>query len=113
MSTHPGGGVNVNLPASAWATLPALSHATASSPVRAHAFRFTRGSLHGTGADARAATVNRLGSRAQPIESGLQPLVSYLVRSTPSENVRVSTSFRFTQLSRAVKNGVPPPNRTG
>lgn len=35
------------------------------------------------------------------------------VRSTPSGNVRVSTRFRFTQLSRAVKNGVPPPTRTG
>src|SRR3954465_9052391 len=31
----------------------------------------------------------------------------------PSGNVRVSTRFRFTQLSRAVKNGVPPPTRTG
>src|SRR4051794_5834695 len=45
--------------------------------------------------------------------SGTQRLVSYLVRSTPSGNVRVSTRFRFTQLSRAVKNGVPPPTRTG
>src|SRR2546429_2808949 len=45
--------------------------------------------------------------------SGIQCLVSYLVRSTPSGNVRVSTRFRFTQLSRAVKNGVPPPTRTG
>src|SRR4051794_32268935 len=45
--------------------------------------------------------------------SGIQRLVSYLVRSTPSGNVRVSTRFRFTQLSRAVKNGVPPPTRTG
>src|SRR3954469_8449949 len=45
--------------------------------------------------------------------SGTQCLVSYLVRSTPSGNVRVSTRFRFTQLSRAVKNGVPPPTRTG
>src|SRR5690348_5142816 len=43
----------------------------------------------------------------------IQRLVSYLVRSTPSGNVRVSTRFRFTQLSRAVKNGVPPPTRTG
>src|SRR6185503_4223268 len=42
-----------------------------------------------------------------------QRLVSYLVRSTPSVNVRVSTRSRFTQLSRAVKNGVPPPTRTG
>src|ERR1700716_3714220 len=32
--------------------------------------------------------------------SGIQRLVSYLVRSTPSGNVRVSTRFRFTQLSR-------------
>src|ERR1700693_5477103 len=44
---------------------------------------------------------------------GTQRLVSYLVRTTPSGNVRVSTRFRFTQLSRAVKNGVPPPTRTG
>src|SRR5919112_2309338 len=45
--------------------------------------------------------------------SGTQRLVSYLVRSTPSGNVRVSTRLRFTQLSRAVKNGVPPPTKTG
>src|SRR5207247_6163445 len=38
-------------------------------------------------------------------------LVSYLVRTTPPGNVRVSTRFRFTQLSSAVKNGVPPPTR--
>src|ERR1700738_4513982 len=50
--------------------------------------------------------------RADP-RSGTQRLVSYLVRSTPSGNGRVSTRFRFTQLSRAVKNGVPPPTRTG
>jgi len=43
--------------------------------------------------------------------SCIQRLVSYLVRSTPSGSVRVSTRFRFTQLSRAVKNGVPPPHR--
>src|SRR5260221_10873515 len=40
-----------------------------------------------------------------------QRLVSYLVRTTPPGNVRVSTRFRFTQLSSAVKNGVPPPTR--
>src|SRR4030081_4160446 len=51
-------------------------------------------------------------ARADPT-SGIQRLVSYLVRSTPSGNVRVSTRLRFTQLSRAVKNGVPPPTRTG
>src|SRR5215218_1650367 len=51
-------------------------------------------------------------ARADPM-SGTQCLVSYLVRSTPSGNVRVSTRVRFTQLSRAVKNGVPPPTRTG
>src|SRR2546427_3071857 len=51
-------------------------------------------------------------ARADP-RSGIQRLVSYLVRSTPSGNVRVSTRFRFTQLSRVVKNGVPPPTRTG
>src|SRR5204863_4836751 len=51
-------------------------------------------------------------ARADP-RPGTQRLVSYLVRSTPSGNVRVSTRFRFTQLSRAVKNGVPPPTRTG
>src|SRR4029450_11513243 len=42
-----------------------------------------------------------------------QRLVSYLVRTTPPGNVRVSTRFRFTQLSSAVKNGVPPPTSTG
>src|SRR4029453_7089241 len=40
-----------------------------------------------------------------------QRLVSYLVRTTPPGNVRVSTRFSFTQLSSAVKNGVPPPTR--
>ena len=40
-------------------------------------------------------------------------LVSYLVRTTPPGSVRVSTRFRFTQLSSEVKNGVPPPTRTG
>src|ERR1700759_520814 len=56
--------------------------------------------------------LGRPGVRADP-SSGIQRLVSYLVRSTPSGNVRVSTRFRFTQLSRAVKNGVPPPTKTG
>ena len=51
------------------------------------------------------------GARADP-RSVIQRLVSYLVWSTPPGNVRVSTRFRFTQLSRAVKNGVPPPSRT-
>src|SRR3982074_2259221 len=51
-------------------------------------------------------------ARADPT-SGTQRLVSYLVSTTPSGNVRVSTRLRFTQLSRAVKNGVPPPTRTG
>src|SRR5438128_10284945 len=56
--------------------------------------------------------VVRGSTRADP-RSGTQRLVSYLVRSTPSGNVRVSTRVMFTQLSRAVKNGVPPPTRTG
>src|SRR4030081_4119870 len=51
-------------------------------------------------------------ARADPT-SGTQRLVAYLVSTTPSGNVRVSTRLRFTQLSRAVKNGVPPPTRTG
>src|SRR3982074_2640550 len=51
-------------------------------------------------------------ARADPT-SGTQRLFSYLVSTTPSGNVRVSTRLRFTQLSRAVKNGVPPPTRTG
>lgn len=42
-----------------------------------------------------------------------QRLVSYLVRTTPPGKVRVSTRFRFTQLSSAVQNGVPPPTMTG
>ena len=46
-------------------------------------------------------------------ESRAHRLVSYLVRTTPPGNVRVSTRFRFTQLSSAVKNGVPPPTSTG
>src|SRR3954470_9469298 len=49
----------------------------------------------------------------QVTRTALQRLVSYLVSTTPSGNVRVSTKVRFTQLSRAVKNGVPPPTRTG
>ena len=40
-------------------------------------------------------------------------LVSYLVRTTPPGKVRVSTRFRFTQLSSVVQNGVPPPTMTG
>jgi hypothetical protein len=44
---------------------------------------------------------------------GTQRLVSYLVSSTPSGNARVSTRLRFTQVSKSVKNGVPPPTRTG
>src|SRR3954454_25260352 len=51
-------------------------------------------------------------ARADPT-SGTQRLVSYLVSTTPSGNVRVSTRLRFTRLSTAVKNGVPPPTRTG
>src|SRR3954462_12532642 len=51
-------------------------------------------------------------ARADPA-SGTQRLVSYLVSTTPSGNARVSSRLRFTQLSRAVKNGVPPPTRTG
>src|SRR3954454_6427172 len=51
-------------------------------------------------------------ARADPT-SGIQRLVSYPVKSTPSGNVRVSTKLRFTQWFRAVKNGVPPPTRTG
>src|SRR5438445_552364 len=50
---------------------------------------------------------------ARDSRTGAQRLVSYLVRITPPGNVRVSTRFRFTQLSSAVKNGVPPPTRTG
>src|SRR5215470_951390 len=53
-----------------------------------------------------------LSPRADPTP-GAQRLVSYLVRTTPSGNARVSTRVRFTQLSRAVKNGVPPPSKTG
>src|SRR5215831_2117250 len=61
-----------------------------------------------------SATRSLGGPKPAPIRGrGTQRLVSYLVRSTPSGNVRVSTRFRFTQLSRAVKNGVPPPTRTG
>src|SRR5215831_2913539 len=50
--------------------------------------------------------------RADPTP-GAQRLVSYRVRTTPSGNARVSTRFRFTQLSRFVKNGVPLPTKTG
>ena len=42
-----------------------------------------------------------------------QRLVWYLVSTTSPGKVRVSTRSRFTQLSSAVKNGVPPPTRTG
>jgi hypothetical protein len=45
--------------------------------------------------------------------TGAHRLVSYRVSTMPQGNVRVSTRFRFTQLSRVVKNGVPPPTKTG
>src|SRR5262249_35543868 len=72
-------------------------------------------------ADARSRLWKRLeadavwkrGAGVVDLGSGIQRLVSYLVRSTPSGNVRVSTRFRFTQLSRAVDNGLPPPGRQG
>src|SRR4029453_10093147 len=53
-----------------------------------------------------------LASRAEHLARAHR-LVSYRVSTTPPGNVRVSTRFRFTQLSSAVKNGVPPPTRTG
>ena len=64
------------------------------------------------GRDARERFVQQRDGRTSDA-AWIQRLVSYLVRTTPSGNVRVSTRFRFTQLSRAVKNGVPPPTRTG
>ena len=45
--------------------------------------------------------------------TGAQRLVSYLVSTMPPGKVRVSTRFKLTQLSSAVKNGVPPPTKTG
>jgi hypothetical protein len=57
-------------------------------------------------------TITDLTSRAEHLARA-QRLVSYRVSITPPGNVRVSTRFRFTQLSSAVKNGVPPPTRTG
>src|SRR4051794_30007341 len=51
--------------------------------------------------------------RPRRSDGGTQRLVSYLVRTTPPGNVRVSTRASFTRLSRAVKNGVPPPTKTG
>src|ERR1700722_16632374 len=42
-----------------------------------------------------------------------QRLVWYLVSTMPPGNVRVSTRFKLTQLSSAVKNSVPPPPKTG
>lgn len=65
----------------------------------------------------RGPTIAYSGASAHGSDSGVGPhvhtsrLVSYLVRSTPPGNVRVSTRVRFTQLSRAAKNGVPPPTR--
>jgi hypothetical protein len=53
-----------------------------------------------------------LASRAEHVARAHR-LVSYRVSTTPPGNVRVSTRCRFTQLSSAVKNGVPPPTRTG
>jgi hypothetical protein len=53
-----------------------------------------------------------LASRAEHLARA-HLLVSYRVSTTPPGNVRVSTRFRFTQLSSAVKNGVPPPTSTG
>jgi RNA polymerase sigma-70 factor (TIGR02960 family) len=67
-------------------------------------------------------TVNRMPAVVEYLREHHRPaehvarahrLVSYRVSTTPPGNVRVSTRFRFTQLSSAVKNGVPPPPRTG
>src|SRR5438270_596171 len=67
----------------------------------------------GAAARAGAATITSGLLTLAALRSGIQRLVSYLVRTTPSANVRVSTRVRFTKLSRAVKNGVPPPTKTG
>ena len=61
-------------------------------------------------------TVNRAcssGATSRAYDPTAQRLVSYLVSTMPPGNVRVSTRFKLTQLSSAVKNGVPPPTRTG
>ena len=58
--------------------------------------------------DNRVAANHRSALLARDSRTGAQRLVSYLVRITPQGNVRVSTRFRFPQLSSAVKNGVPP-----
>src|SRR5262249_26950657 len=53
-----------------------------------------------------------LASRAENLARAHR-LASYRVSTTPPGNVRVSTKFRFTPLSSAVKNGGPLPTRPG
>ena len=53
------------------------------------------------------------GATSRAYDPAAQRLVSYLVSTMPPGNVRVSIRFRLTQLSSAVKNGVPPPTKTG
>ena len=53
------------------------------------------------------------GAMSRAYDLTAQRLVSYLVSTMPPGNVRVSTRFKLTQLSSAVKNGAPPPTKTG
>jgi hypothetical protein len=62
---------------------------------------------------ARAAVTEVTAELAPEHVTRAHHLVWYRVSTTPPGNARVSTRFRFTQLSSAVKNGVPPPTRTG
>jgi hypothetical protein len=62
---------------------------------------------------ARRSTSGKGSPCAFASSSAAHRLFSYRVSTTPPGNVRVSTRFRFTQLSSAVKNRVPPPTRTG
>src|SRR3954452_17841569 len=91
--------------------LPVVVDATA-EPGPLHTRPVIRRGYHNRLGTQRHEILERPEARADPT-SGTQCLVSYLVRTTPSGNVRVSTRVRFTQLSRAVKNGVPLPTKTG
>jgi len=61
----------------------------------------------------RVGTSCSSGATSRAYDPAVQRFVSYLVSTMPPGNVRVSTRFKLTQLSSAMKNGVPPPTRTG
>ena len=85
------------------------------SPSRPERVRRTTAGVHLIAANSSTLLrgILRLPQTSPSRRNRAQRLVSYLAKTTPPGNVRVSTRFRFTQLSSALKNGVPPPTRTG